>query len=114
MIFAFFLPVFIFADFLSCVSRFADDYTARKNVRSVFSPPSVLCAFIKHNLKGDLPLLLPLSLPLCHKSLQSRTSFWKTSSCNSVARFFLAIIWFAGLSQSRTKSELGLRNKPLQ
>lgn len=52
MIFAFSLPVFIFADFLSCVSRFADDYTEGKNLRSVFSPPFILCAFIKNNLKG--------------------------------------------------------------
>lgn len=57
---------------------------------------------------------LCLSACLCHKSLQSRTSFWKTFTCNSVARLFLAIIWFAGHSQSRTNSELGSTNKPLQ
>lgn len=60
--FAFSLPVFIFADFLSCVSRFADDYTEGKNLRSVFSPPFILCAFIKNNLEGA-SASLPASLP---------------------------------------------------
>lgn len=42
-----------------------------KKLERAFSPPSLLCAFIKHNLKEDFPP----SLPATH--IYGRTFFWK-------------------------------------
>lgn len=73
--------------------------------------PSIYsCAFIKHNLKEDLPL--PACLPATHMCM-AEPSFGKLPYISTV-RDFSVIAWFAMLSQGRAKSGLGLESRAVQ